>query len=216
MKKYILHILLLICCLSNAKAQNITHTLQFKVFGSYSADFGQGFAKEDLNLSVLNYGVNNWLWNLIPSYELGYKNKWFFKLQHTGMGSMENGIYYVDYIGESGTIPIQYREQMHYLTLYASYNLFPSQWEAHRLKLGIGPGFYIGVSKVIDRRDKKEIVETSRPYGAAFGLQLSYQWLFRENLYIGAETNYIQSIAKKHMFSIDYNVGLGITFGIIF
>lgn len=207
MRKYIVFIFSIVCCFSAIRAQKITHSVQLKFFGSYASNYRYSFHKDQLSCSLLSYGVDNFAWNLIPSYELGYKDKWFFKLEHS-------------YTGMSGEDLLQanvtYEKRTHYINFYANYNFFPVKWSAHRLKLGIGPGMSIESLESFDDRENNSMSWKNTFCNITIGAELAYQWTVYKGLYVGLEASYIHTLVDFGPFTYDYNVAMGITVGYTF
>lgn len=178
-----------------------SHTLQFKFY----ADFRQAIDEHSTNLisySLVNYGAYNTLWNLIPSYEFGYKYKWFFKLESSCYAFMMN---------ESSLNNYEQIIRFNTIQTYVSYNFLPAHL-LHMLKFGLGPGVKIYTSKskseILNNYGKPEILRSEAHSGSfTFGAEMTYQWNFYKWFNVGAEVGYVFA----PLFSNTNNFTFGVT-----
>lgn len=117
--------------------------------------------------------------NLIPSYELDYKNTYFAKLRYITYSEDYTGnIYLVDYNVYN---PIR-STRLNLFSLVLSYNFLNTN-SSHILKLGLDLGY--GLNNMLFEGDIRE-------YYNYFGVggELSYKYFITDNIGLGGEINY--------------------------
>jgi len=144
-------------------------------------------------------GDYNFLTNLIPSYELGYKNKYFAKLRYVTFSKDYTGY---NYLTDYGLVyqPVK-STRFNLFSLVLGYNFLNSQ-SKHILKGGLDLGY--GFDNVL-------YDGYIRKYYHYFGLagELSYKYFITYNIGIGAELNYGYVFRNDMYFPTS---GLNLTF----
>ena len=124
-------------------------------------------------------GDYNILTNLIPSYELGYKNKYFAKLSYITFFEDYSGFIYLTDYNVYQTVK---NTRFNFFSLVLSYNLLNCQ-SKHILKAGLDLGY--GFNNVLYDGNKRNYYHY---YG--LGGELTYKYFLTKNIGIGAELNY--------------------------
>ena len=147
------------------------------------------FKKEDLSHTIQTQVGYRWIdgflgfydfkTNLIPSYEIGYKNKYFAKLRYITFSEKYTGnIYLADY---DYMLPIR-DQRFNLFSLVLGYNFLNAQ-SNHLLKLGLELGYGFDRLKYEDRH-----IDYYNYFG--IGGELSYKYFITDNIGIGGEINY--------------------------
>lgn len=147
------------------------------------------FNKEDLSHTIQTQVGYRWIdgflgfydfkTNLIPSYEIGYKNKYFAKLRYITFSEKYTGnIYLADY---DYMLPIR-DQRFNLFSLVLGYNFLKPQ-SNHLLKLGLELGYGFDRLKYEDKH-----IDYYNYFG--IGGELSYKYFITDNIGIGGEINY--------------------------
>ena len=167
-----------IVCFSQNDGKKFTHTIQ-TTLGTRSLSH-----QNDDRI----YG--NFYLNLIPSYELGYKNKFFVKLRYANY--YYDKIQWIDLEPQGGVLTqttylypiLEQKQRIDVYSIVLSYNIL-NRVKRHNLKLGLDMG--CGFTKLYgDMRykqdDKNNLIE--------LGLELSYKFYINQHFAIGAEADF--------------------------
>lgn len=147
------------------------------------------FKKEDLSHTIQTQVGYRWIdgflgfydfkTNLIPSYEIGYKNKYFAKLRYITFSEKYTGnIYLADY---DYMLPIR-DQRFNLFSLVLGYNFLKPQ-SSHLLKLGLELGYGFDRLKYEDKH-----IDYYNYFG--IGGELSYKYFITGNIGVGGEINY--------------------------
>lgn len=137
--------------------------------------------------------------NFLPSYEIGYQNKYFAKLRYVTFyedyRDYNVETYLVDYAIYK---PMKY-QRFNLFSLVLSYNLLNPDSD-HILKVGADLGY--GVDKLKFRDNSKAYFNYME-----LGFELSYKYFFYENFGIGAEANF-GYVFGTYLSKPTYGIGL--------
>lgn len=147
------------------------------------------FKKEDLSHTIQTQVGYRWIdgflgfydfkTNLIPSYEIGYKNKYFAKLRYIIFSEKYTGnIYLADY---DYMLPIR-NQRFNLFSLVLGYNFLNAK-SNHLLKLGLELGYGFDRLKYEDKH-----IDYYNYFG--IGGELSYKYFITGNIGVGGEINY--------------------------
>lgn len=213
MKNRILSLALFLCLIlsssvsfSQENEKIFTHTLQINA--GYrglvnTPDIGGA------SPSWYNWSGNDCL-NLIPSYELGYKNKFFAKLRYANYYySKMLSIRYNQVESVDGTNPLFYYPDLIYtivenidrvdvLSVVFSYN-FLNKSKRNHLKLGLDIGYGLetsvhGLYNGVNWREKMDYATYKNLLN--LGIELSYKHYLNKHFAIGVETGFSYLVSK--------------------
>ncbi len=193
----VVSVLLLLCLLSFSKLG----------FSQDESSNSCKFNKEDFSHTIQTQVGYRWIdgflgfydfkTNLIPSYEIGYKNKYFAKLRYiTFSDTFNDNTYLVDY---HYIVPVR-EQRFNLFSLVLGYNFLKPQ-SNHLLKLGLELGYGF---------DRLKYEDKHIGYYDYFGLggELSYKYFITKNIGIGGEINYGYVIGNDTYYS---NYGINLT-----
>jgi len=194
---------------SQENEKPFTHTLQINA--GYrglvnTSDIG------GLNPSWYNWSGNDCL-NLIPSYELGYKNKFFAKLRYANyyysrrLSIRYNEVYYVDgteypdyFYPDLIYSIVENIDRVDVLSVVFSYN-FLNKSKRNHLKLGFDIGYGLetsikGLDYGVNWREKMDFATYKNLLN--LGIELSYKHYLNKHFAIGVETGFGYLVCKGY------------------
>lgn len=168
------------------------------------------FNKEDLSHTIqtqLGYrwidgflGFYDFKTNFIPSYEIGYKNKYFAKLRYITFSEKYSGnVYLIDY---DYLLPVR-SQRFNLFSLVLGYNFLNAQ-SNHLLKLGLELGYGFDRLKYVDKH-----IDYYNYFGV--GGELSYKYFITDNIGIGGEINY-GKVYGNDTYLTNYGINLTLSF----
>ncbi|NCC18913.1 MAG: hypothetical protein EOM29_08255 [Bacteroidia bacterium] len=168
------------------------------------------FKKEDLSHTIQTQVGYRWIdgflgfydfkTNLIPSYEIGYKNKYFAKLRYITFSEKYSGnIYLADY---DYMLPIR-DQRFNLFSLVLGYNFLNAQ-SNHLLKLGLELGYGFDRLKYEDKH-----IDYYNYFG--IGGELSYKYFITGNIGVGGEINY-GKVYGNDTYLTNYGINLTLSF----
>lgn len=168
------------------------------------------FKKEDLSHTIQTQVGYRWIdgflgfydfkTNLIPSYEIGYKNKCFAKLRYiTFSDTYNDNTYLADY---DYMLPIR-EQRFNLFSLVLGYNFLNAQ-SNHLLKLGLELGYGFDRLKYEDKH-----IDYYNYFG--IGGELSYKYFITDNIGIGGEINYGR-VYGNDTYLTNYGINLTLSF----
>lgn len=162
--------------------------------------------------SWYNWSGNDCL-NLIPSYELGYKNKFFAKIRYANyyyskrLSMRYNQVYYVngteypDYFYPDIIYTIvENIDRVDVLSVVFSYN-FLNKSKRNHLKLGLDIGYGLetsvhGLYNGVNWREKMDYASYKNLLN--LGIELSYKHYLNKHFAIGVETGFSYLVSKGY------------------